>query len=365
MRHARGHAGASPRGERPGPPEDAAGAGARAPARPRPAWATWGRRLVTLPVLAIGAAAYLALLPALLLAGALADVAGRRPWACVRTVLYVGVYIACEVAGVAAAFLAWAASGVWAGASRARFLRWNVTLQTAWGTALYRAAERAFRMRTEVEGLDDLGDGPFLVLIRHVSTADTLLPVVYLTRARGIVLRYVLKKELLWDPCLDIVGNRLPNCFVRRGSGESAREIAAVQRLLDGLGPREGVLIYPEGTRFTPAKRERILARLAAGADRPLYERAARLRHVLPPRLGGTLGLLDRNPGADVLFCAHTGLEGAGSIPELLGGRLVGTTVRVRFWRVPFGEIPADGDARVAWLYEQWRRVDAWVGERR
>jgi 1-acyl-sn-glycerol-3-phosphate acyltransferase len=61
---------------------------------------------------------------------------------------------------------------------------------------------------------------------------------------------------------LDIVGNRLANCFVRRNSGDSDREIAAVQRLMEDLGPNDGVLIYPEGTRFTEAKRRRILDHL-------------------------------------------------------------------------------------------------------
>jgi len=201
------------------------------------------------------------------------------------------------------------------------------------------------------------------VFIRHVSTADTLLPVVLLTGRAGIVLRYVLKRELLWDPCLDIVGNRLPNCFVRRESGQSAAEIAAVVRLLDGLAAHEGVLIYPEGTRFTPAKRERALARLAEGpATEPaLLARARALTNLLPPRLGGPLALLESNPGADVLFCAHTGFEGTRSLADLMAGGLVGTTVRVRLWRVPFAEIPRTRSAMASWLYDHWARMDAWI----
>jgi hypothetical protein len=86
------------------------------------------------------------------------------------------------------------------------------------------------------------------------------------------------------------------------------------------------------------------------------------LVNVLPPHTGGPLALLERNRGADVVFCAHAGLEGAGSPSDLVAGRLVGSTVRVRFWRIAHAEIPAGADARIAWLYEQWQRVDDWIG---
>jgi hypothetical protein len=149
---------------------------------------------------------------------------------------------------------------------------------------------------------------------------------------------------------------------VRRGSGESAREIAAVQALADDLGPTDGVLIYPEGTRFTRAKRARALARLTERSPE-LVPLAARLRHVLPPHLGGPLGLLERERDADVVFCAHVGLEAAGSPRELLRGTLVGSAVHVRFWRIPRSEVPVDRADRIAWLYAQWQRVDDWIGE--
>ena len=41
-------------------------------------------------------------------------------------------------------------------------------------------------------------------------------------------LRYVLKRELLLDPCLDIVGNRLPNCFVARSGADAQADIDKV-----------------------------------------------------------------------------------------------------------------------------------------
>jgi 1-acyl-sn-glycerol-3-phosphate acyltransferase len=317
---------------------------------------------VTLPALVLIAGVWIAALPVTLLVAAAVDLVRGGPWPLVRCVLYLALYLCCELLGVLGAFVVWLASGVWAGGSRARFLRWNVRLQVRWATALYRGAERLFNFRTEVEGDGEIPPGPVIVFVRHVSQADTLIPVIYVTGTHGIALRFVLKQELLWDPCLDVVGNRLPNAFVRRGSGESAREVDAVQRLMDDLGSRDGVLIYPEGTRFTPSKRARIVERLADHPDPRIVERARRLRHVLPPHPGGALGLLERNRDADVVLCAHAGLESAGSPRDILTGKLVGATVRVRFWRVPRSGIPRTREDRLVWLYEQWQRVDEWLG---
>jgi 1-acyl-sn-glycerol-3-phosphate acyltransferase len=324
-----------------------------------PALEAAARRLVTIPL--FGALALLAVLgsPLVLGAAALADLVRGGPWVLVRCAALVTVYLCCEVAGLAASFAVWLASGVWAGASRARFLRWNRALQLWWARTLLAATIWIFDLRLELDVPDEVGRGPAIVFIRHSSIGDTLLPVVLLTGRHGLALRYVLKRELLWDPCLDVVGNRLPNYFVRRGSGEGEREVAAVAALAQDLGPHDGVLIYPEGTRFTPAKRARILDRTA---DPALRARAAALTHVLPPRLGGPLALLERARDAAAVFCAHVGFESAGSFRELLSGALVRRRLRVRMWRVPPSEIPSEPAARAAWFHGEWARIDEWIG---
>src|SRR5262249_52808520 len=156
------------------------------------------------------------------------------------------------------------------------------------------------------------------VFLRHASVADTLLPAVFIANPNGLKLRYVLKHELLLDPCLDIVGNRLPNSFVRRSSGDSYR----VLELMRNLGPRDGVIIYPEGTRFSYAKREAIIAQLESKGESYLCAKARMLKHVLPPRLGGPLNLLDHNESADAVFCAHCGFDGVVDLRDFLKGSL-------------------------------------------
>ncbi|MFY9572820.1 MAG: 1-acyl-sn-glycerol-3-phosphate acyltransferase [Blastocatellia bacterium] len=320
----------------------------------------WGRRAITVTLYTLLCLAILGSLPALMVVAVVADLARGSNWAGVRFVALVAFYFCCEVAGIAMSFLLWLARVVTRAGSD-RFLDWNFALQQWWAGSLFQAGRFLFSLGVEVEGAEALGQGPFIVLMRHVSLGDTLLPSTILSKLHGLKLRYVLKSQLLWDPCLDIVGHRLPNCFVRRGAGDEMA-ISSVGRLMDDLRTNHGVLIYPEGTRFTHQKRERILKHLANG-DRELFRQASALEHVLPPRLGGTLALLDRNESADALFCGHVGLEGVTDFRDFLRGSMVGAVLRVRFWRVAFDEIPRGRAAQTAWLYEHWTRLDEWVGE--
>jgi 1-acyl-sn-glycerol-3-phosphate acyltransferase len=171
-----------------------------------------------------------------------------------------------------------------------------------------------------------------------------------------------MKRELLWDPCLDIVGQRTRNAFVRRGSGERGKEIALLRGLATALGECDGVLLFPEGTRFSPAKRQRALAHLADTGQSARLARAQRLQHVLPPRRGGALALLETRPDVDVAFLAHAGFEGTADLNDIWHGKLIGRTIRLYFWRVPSADIPRTAEDRVEWLDTQWERVDAWVG---
>ena len=172
-------------------------------------------------------------------------------------------------------------------------------------------------------------------MMRHASIVDNLLPAGLVSLPHRIRLRYVLKKELLWDPVLDIGGQRLPNVFVRR-EGDSATEITRIRRLAIGLTERDGVLIYPEGTRFGQEARS---GDPTIGTNRSwLADRARRFRRLLPPRPGGPISLLDS--GADVVMCAHHGLEGLARVSDVLRAGLVGRTIHVGFRRIEADQIP-------------------------
>jgi 1-acyl-sn-glycerol-3-phosphate acyltransferase len=321
----------------------------------------WARRAITIPGYFVLFAAALALLPVAVPLAALSDLARDSRFAAARAMLFFVWYLGCEVLGLSAAFALWLAQQALR-PTHAQWLAWNFRLKCWWGRQLVRGARLCFSLRFQVDGRDALGRGPHLVFMRHASTADTILTTALLSDPLGLDYRHVMKRELLWDPCIDVAGNRLPNYFVDRDSTDSAREIACVRRLAEDLTAGHGVLIYPEGTRFTPEKRARILDKLASGGHAELLARAHALRHVLPPRLGGPIALLDYAPPCDVVFCAHVGFDGIQSFREFLSGNLVGRLVHLSYWVVPARDVPADRDARIDWLFEHWRRVDEWVG---
>jgi 1-acyl-sn-glycerol-3-phosphate acyltransferase len=135
-----------------------------------------------------------------------------------------------------------------------------------------------------------------------------------------------------------------------------------MRQLTVNLGRGDGILIYPEGTRCTAAKLERA-KEIIAERQPELAPLAARLRHVLPPRLGGTVALLDAARDADVVIFGHVGLDGFEYVSDIWSGGLVGTTVRLKFWRYPAADVPTDRDALIVWLYDRWQELDDWVGE--
>jgi 1-acyl-sn-glycerol-3-phosphate acyltransferase len=315
------------------------------------------RRAVTIPAFLLALLAWSALLPALLPLALAVDLLLRRRLATVRFVVAVLLFFAFEIFGVLAV-----ASLVLTGrATRDRLY----ALEAFWADALLRALLRLFAMRLDVQGLDALRPGPIVLIGNHVSVADALLPAAFATARRGIRLRYVAKGELIWDPCVDLAGHVLPNVFVRRGSADTPGDLDRVKSLADGLGPDDGVVLLPEGTRFTPEKRDTLLAKRDAEGPREHLEQDRRLRCLMPPRTGGLLALFERRPGTDVVVMAHTGLEGIVRIPDLWGGALLGRTLRVEFWRLPGSSIPLGREEQVDWIYAQWERLDRWVASAR
>jgi hypothetical protein len=266
------------------------------------------------------------------------------------------------VFGVAASFAIWLR---WLVLRRPKsaFVEDNYRLQHWWGMTLYRWAVRLFSLQVEVDDEGIADTDRCIVFVRHVCIFDNLVPFVTMTDTHGIRMRWALNRFLLRDPCLDIVGNRLPNTFVRNDRSDGAAQVARVVSLLEGLGAREGVQLFPEGALFNPARRERALERLRARGDLELYERVKNFVHTLPPRFGGTLGVLEANDGADAVFIAHTGLEAAGSYRAILAGGLLGKRVDIKLWRVPFDEIPRSREALTAWFLDQWELVDRFVRE--
>ena len=320
----------------------------------------WLRRTITVSAVTVAWTLVLLLGPLLATLAAVRDVATNRRWITLRFLVFGTIFLSCELGGLLGALVVWVVT--LGGRLEALAFRLNFGLQKLWAGCLFEGLVRVFGMKVRITGTEILHKSPVIVFSRHVSSADTIIPQVLIARPHNIHLRYVIKKELLWDPCLDIVGGRLRNCFVDRSAGEEA--VAQVRSLLEGLLPQEGVVIFPEGTRFTRQRQERIIARFREGGNEAAARRAESLRSVLPPRRAGVLALLADNPGADVVFLAHTGLETVQNIERLKSGSLVGATLELECWRVPFEAIPQGDQERMEWIWEHWERMDRWVTER-
>ncbi|MBA2507069.1 MAG: lysophospholipid acyltransferase family protein [Thermoleophilaceae bacterium] len=285
----------------------------------------------------------------------------RKPWMGLRLVLMAWWFLFGEIRGIGGLALIWIAS---AGrdSHKRRFRVYR--LRQIWAGGHLDGIRRLFNLRFEVEGLGDVAPGPVIILMRHASIIDNAMPDAVVGRAHGIGLRFVLKRELQMIPTIDIGGRWVPTNFVRRGSGDTAGELGELRTLAVDLDPHEGVLIYPEGTRSTPPKLAR--AKEIIRERRPeLAPLADRLQHVLPPRLGGTLALLEEGHGTDVVICEHVGLDGFEKVSDIWAGGLVGTTVKVRFRRYAATGIPTSREELTRWVYERWLELDDWVGEAR
>lgn len=334
--------------------------------RPDSALLRYGRRLVTVPsYLALTAIATLSLpllVPLCWLVSLRRDTRGTM-----RSGAFILVYLWCESIGIAASGWLWMRDGLPTRSSPRwdRFLARNFALQCWWATALKGAAQRLFSLSFTVEGSEALAGAPVIMLPRHASIADTIIPMVFYARPRQVRLRYVLKRELLFDPCLDIVGNRLPNCFVARSGAEAQADIDKVVELTTDRAPNEGFLIYPEGTRFSADRRARVLESLATRLGATDLQRMQRWSDLLPPRPGGALALIDSAPELDLVFCAHTGFEGASHFSTLINGSWIGAEIRIRFWRIARRDVPNDAAARREFLFTQWDRMQETVTELR
>lgn len=312
------------------------------------------RRSITIPAFLLIFLAALATAPLTCLTAFIADRASGGRLALLPTLAWIYTYIAAEVAGIAAAALLGCTRPF---VSKQRYLALHDRLQHWWAALQFHAARRFFGFSIDVEGIDVLREGPYILLCRHLSILDNLLPVV-LAGSQGMHLRWVLSRRLLVQPSVDIVGHRLPNAFVGGAVNDPRGDLRRMSALAKGLGPNEGMVVFPEGRLFSPAKREAEIARLRREGDLHLAQAAEQLTNVLPPRLGGLLMVLRAVPDVDVVFCSHRGLEAAASRPAIARGGLVGRRVEVRCWRVAAADIPRGRGELRDWLLQRWAEVD-------
>eukprot|EP00026_Physarum_polycephalum_P010117 Phypoly_transcript_10268.p1 GENE.Phypoly_transcript_10268~~Phypoly_transcript_10268.p1 ORF type:complete len:384 (+),score=79.55 Phypoly_transcript_10268:170-1321(+) len=332
-------------------------------------WEKWYVRVISVAIVLLITALYIVIYPVILVITLIIDVVRYSKiggFNVTRSFLFFLAYLFIELA----AFVMFTSLYFWKLAtnpSREKWMRANYKAQTIWGKYMvFEMIRKVLGIKLHVEFSPALTPGPKILFMRHVSFADTLIPQGTLSDKFG--LRYILKRDLLWDPALNIAGSRTPQFFLFReagGQGAMDVEIKGMSNLVSTLTPQTQavVAIWPEGTRFTPGKRKKILESLQK-KDADAYERAKQLNNTLLPRVAGALALLEVNKCADVFFCAHVGLEGAADFFEMVSGNMCNRTLRVRFECVKYADIPKTREARTEWIYDHWKAIDTWIGER-
>ncbi|WP_034091632.1 lysophospholipid acyltransferase family protein [Streptacidiphilus albus] len=323
---------------------------------------TAARRLATVPALVVLTPVAVAGFAVCLLLTGPVSLLLRGAWRPVRLSGFLVLYLAAELVGLA---LSVADLFGPRGSLRARsYARLGSLL-----AFLCRAAVPVFGLRVEVTGERPPAsaplhpDRPLLVLARHAGPGDSFLLVHVLITHVGLRPRVVLKQALRLDPCLDVLLGRVPHCFVPRNAAPR-HTTAAIGALVSDMGPRDALVIFPEGGNFTE-RRRRLAIRWLRRHGRPHEAaRSERLSHVLPPRTDGTLAALAAAPSADVVFVAHTGLDDMVSVRTLWQGIPLRRTVRASWWRVASEDVPAEAEQQADWLRAQWARVDSWIDGR-
>jgi 1-acyl-sn-glycerol-3-phosphate acyltransferase len=323
------------------------------------------RRPVTITTWVVLSILCLLLSPVLLGLAALASAVLRRPQPMLLARFAIA-YFALELRVLAACAVLWVASGFGLRIGTPRFRALHYRLLRVFVCGL--AARLRRLLDIDVRPLPDDGarralcaDQPLLCFSRHAGPGDTLLLVDLLLRY-GRLPSVVFKDTLAIDPCVDLIGHRLPHAILdtrdRDGSEARIGEVAA------NLAPRGILLLFPEGGNLTAERRRRAVRRLWRKGRRRDAQRASEMSNVMPPQPTGALAAMGGRPDAGVIFSAHTGLGLAAFPRELWRHTPIGETLQTRMWLAPAAERPADRDGQIQWLYGWWERIDRWVRAR-
>jgi 1-acyl-sn-glycerol-3-phosphate acyltransferase len=342
---------------------------------------TWVRRILLAPLVIVAALVMLVLTPVwLLVALALTSLVPGR-FRLPRVLWLVTVYLLWDAMLVIVLFGLWIGSGFGYAIRRPGFVTAHYRL-AAWALrVLFRIFGGVLRLTITTTGADD-GEAassraaferlfssrtPLVVASRHGGPGDSLILIHTLLNEVARQPRIVLKYTLQWDPAVDILLHRVPARFIvptgfgKRHTGGGLRVEEALAELATGLGPDDAFVIFPEGGNVSPTRRSSRIARLRDAGREAMAERAEALRHVMAPQPGGMHAALDAAPDADVVFIAHTGLDRLVTLRDIWRELPMDKGITMRAWRVPRTDVPEDLDARAAWLFDWFARIDAWI----
>lgn len=168
-------------------------------------------------------------------------------------------------------------------------------------------------IRYRIEGMENLPDGPAVLLVKHQSAWETLALPALMPRP----LCYVFKRELLYVPFFGWALGMLKMIHIDRKQGKNAFSAVLAQgraRLADG----SWVIMFPEGTRTPTGKQGKYKtggARFAIEAQAPVVPIAHNAGRVWPRNA------FTKNPGI-VTVSIGAPIASTGLTPDELNARV-------------------------------------------
>lgn len=222
------------------------------------------------------------------------------------------------------------------------------------------------KVEWDVRGVENLSrEHWYFVTCNHQSWAD--IPAIqYVLNSRIPLLKFFLKKQLIWVPLLGIAWWALDFPFMHRHTKEQiakrpelkGKDIAATQAACEKFRYTPVTIFnFMEGTRFTPEKHQR---------------QNSPYKHLLKPRAGGTafvFGAMGEmiHTMLDVTIVYPDGRKG---FWDYLCGRIRRIVIDVRVREVPAEflgmDYENDRETRAAfqrWVSEIWAEKDVRIGE--
>jgi 1-acyl-sn-glycerol-3-phosphate acyltransferase len=119
-------------------------------------------------------------------------------------------------------------------------------------------------------------DGPLLFFSRHAGPATVLLVDLLLCRY-GRLPSVVFKDTLALDPCVDLIGHRLPHAVLDTSDREQCE--ARIEEVTAKLDARGILVLFPEGGNITADRRRRALRKLWRKGRRREAQQARQMSH--------------------------------------------------------------------------------------
>jgi 1-acyl-sn-glycerol-3-phosphate acyltransferase len=215
------------------------------------------------------------------------------------------------------------------------------------------------RTRWDVQGLEGLDPkGWYLVASNHQSWVDILVLQKVLSR-RVPLLKFFLKRELMYVPVIGLAWWALDFPFMQRSGGSSgARDLERARKACEKFRVvPTSVINFLEGTRYTPEKH---------------HKQRSPYRHLLKPKVGGIATALT-TLGAQfhrILDVTIVYPDGPPTFWDVLSGRVHAVTVRVQQREIPAELLAGDylGDKAFrgqmqAWVNGLWSEKDRLLEE--